>query len=76
MFGWVITIELEYARNGQDKPVFVYKLIARGTVEEKIQLLQRDKAALAAGILEGSGADWQLDDADIDALFAPLPKAV
>ncbi len=63
-------------RIGQDKPVFVYKLIARGTVEEKIQLLQRDKAALAAGILEGSGADWQLDDADIDALFAPLPKAV
>jgi SNF2 family DNA or RNA helicase len=56
-------------RIGQDKPVFVYKLIARGTVEEKIQLLQREKAALAAGILEGAGADWQLDDADIDALF-------
>jgi hypothetical protein len=51
-------------RIGQDKPVFVYKLIARGTVEEKIQLLQREKAALAAGILEGAGADWQLDDAD------------
>ncbi|KSW27127.1 helicase [Pseudomonas sp. ADP] len=63
-------------RIGQDKPVFVYKLIARGTVEEKIQLLQREKAALAAGILEGAGTDWQLDDADIDALFAPLPKAV
>ncbi len=28
-------------RIGQEKPVFVYKLIARGTVEEKIQLLQR-----------------------------------
>ncbi|MDF3936820.1 DEAD/DEAH box helicase [Pseudomonas citronellolis] len=63
-------------RIGQDKPVFVYKLIARGTVEEKIQLLQREKAALAAGILEGAGTDWQLEDADIDALFAPLPKAV
>ncbi|KAF1070449.1 MAG: RNA polymerase-associated protein RapA [Pseudomonas citronellolis] len=63
-------------RIGQDKPVFVYKLIARGTVEEKIQLLQREKAALAAGILEGVGGDWQLDDADIDALFAPLPRAV
>ncbi|MNN01986.1 ATP-dependent helicase HepA [compost metagenome] len=63
-------------RIGQDKPVFVYKLIARGTVEERIQLLQREKAALAAGILEGAGTDWQLDDADIDALFAPLPKAL
>ncbi|MCY1273737.1 hypothetical protein D9M68_292410 [compost metagenome] len=63
-------------RIGQDKPVFVYKLIARGTVEERIQLLQREKSALAAGILEGAGTDWQLDDADIDALFAPLPKAL
>ncbi|MNF11710.1 hypothetical protein D3C80_2129830 [compost metagenome] len=56
--------------------MFVYKLIARGTVEERIQLLQREKSALAAGILEGAGTDWQLDDADIDALFAPLPKAL
>jgi SNF2 family DNA or RNA helicase len=28
------------ADGGQDKPVFVYKLIARGSVEEKIQHLQ------------------------------------
>jgi hypothetical protein len=28
-------------RIGQDKPVFVYKLIAKGTLEEKIQLLQQ-----------------------------------
>lgn len=40
-------------RIGQDKPVFVYKLITRGTVEEKIQKLQQEKAALAAGLLEG-----------------------
>ncbi|MEO4046378.1 DEAD/DEAH box helicase [Pseudomonas sp. CAU 1711] len=61
-------------RIGQDKPVFVYKLIARGTVEEKIQQLQQRKAALAAGVLErGAEADWQLRDEDIDALFAPLP---
>ena len=63
-------------RIGQDKPVFVYKLIARGTVEEKIQQLQQKKAALAAGVLENhSDASWQLQPGDIDALFAPLPVA-
>ncbi|MFB3304094.1 SNF2-related protein [Pseudomonas sp. AMR01] len=61
-------------RIGQDKPVFVYKLIARGTVEEKIQALQLEKAALAEGVLEGgASAGWKLEQRDIEALFAPLP---
>lgn len=61
-------------RIGQVKPVFVYKLIARATVEEKIQQLQRRKADLAAGVLDISNpADWQLEPDDIEALFAPLP---
>ncbi|CAM4046703.1 putative ATP-dependent helicase YwqA [Pseudomonas reidholzensis] len=61
-------------RIGQDKPVFVYKLITRGTVEEKIQLLQQEKAALAAGLLDGGqGGQWRLGDEEIEALFAPLP---
>lgn len=61
-------------RIGQDKPVFVYRLITRGTVEERIQQLQRRKAELAAGVLEGTGdADWDVQQSDIDALFAPLP---
>lgn len=63
-------------RIGQDKPVFVYKLIARGTVEEKIQQLQQRKALLAEGILgQSEGADWQLREEDLDALFAPLPTS-
>ncbi|WP_207884413.1 DEAD/DEAH box helicase [Pseudomonas sp. 30_B] len=62
-------------RIGQDKPVFVYKLITRGTLEEKIQQLQARKAALAAGVLEdGKNTGLQLQQSDIDALFAPLPK--
>lgn len=61
-------------RIGQEKPVFVYKMIARGTVEEKIQRLQQDKSALAAGVLDGRTAgDWKLESEDIAALFAPLP---
>lgn len=61
-------------RIGQEKPVFVYKMIARGTVEEKIQHLQHEKSALASGVLDGRTAgDWRLHNDDIEALFAPLP---
>jgi superfamily II DNA or RNA helicase len=60
-------------RIGQDKPVFVYKLIARGSVEEKIQQLQQAKASLARGVLAGgSQSQLQLSEGDLQALFAPL----
>jgi non-specific serine/threonine protein kinase len=59
-------------RIGQDKPVFVYKLIARGSVEEKIQQLQQSKASLARSVLEGGQGEWSLSEADLDALLAPL----
>ncbi|MCH8530719.1 MAG: DEAD/DEAH box helicase [Saccharospirillum sp.] len=41
-------------RIGQDKPVFVYKLVAAGTVEEKIQAMQQEKQALADALFEQS----------------------
>ncbi|MDN5925238.1 MAG: DEAD/DEAH box helicase, partial [Xanthomonadales bacterium] len=61
-------------RIGQDKPVFVYRLICAGTVEEKIQALQSRKADLAQAVLEGGGASQRLrfDEADLTELFAPL----
>jgi superfamily II DNA or RNA helicase len=60
-------------RIGQDKPVFVYKLIAAGSVEEKIVALQARKAALAEGILSGKGeAVAVITKADLDVLFEPL----
>lgn len=61
-------------RLGQDKPVFVYKLIVAGSIEEKILALQERKAALADGILsEDRGGEIKFGDDDIAALFAPLP---
>jgi superfamily II DNA or RNA helicase len=41
-------------RIGQDKPVFVYELIASGTVEEKMQVLKARKRALAESIIENA----------------------
>ncbi|MBM3981186.1 MAG: helicase SNF2 [Planctomycetes bacterium] len=43
-------------RIGQTKPVFAYRLIARGTVEEKVLALQESKRALADAILGGDGS--------------------
>lgn len=60
-------------RIGQDKPVFVYKLICAGTVEEKIQALQARKAGLAQAVLEGKeSAKLHFEESDLDDLFAPL----
>jgi superfamily II DNA or RNA helicase len=62
-------------RIGQDKPVFVYKLIAKGTLEEKIQLLQQKKSELANSILaEGESQKMALTQEDLQAIFAPLAE--
>ncbi|WP_211454397.1 DEAD/DEAH box helicase [Collimonas antrihumi] len=63
-------------RIGQDKPVFVYKLIAKGTVEESIQLLQQKKADLAQAMLspEGEAQNVGLTQDDLQAIFAPLSE--
>ena len=61
-------------RIGQLKPVFVYKLITEGTVEEKIIALQQKKSQLLNSFFDPMRAD---NDAvftpeDLEALFAPL----
>lgn len=61
-------------RIGQDKPVFVFKLVCAGSIEERILALQERKAALAAGVLsEDADALAKFGADDIAALLAPLP---
>ncbi len=60
-------------RIGQDKPVFVYKLITEGTVEEKILALQEKKRRLAESMYgkeEGEGKGIPLDAETLASLLA------
>ena len=63
-------------RMGQANPVFVYRLITEGTIEERILELQQRKAAIANAILEGSTAEpgrgLAIERADLEHLLAPL----
>jgi SNF2 family DNA or RNA helicase len=60
-------------RIGQDKPVFVYKLVAAGSIEERILAMQQRKAGLAESVLGKDGeAAVKFGQQDIDALLAPL----
>ena len=52
-------------RIGQEKPVFVYRMVAGDTVEEKIQELKKKKLALAEGVLAGKSAIKGLSAKDI-----------
>jgi len=61
-------------RIGQKNKVFVYKLVAAGSIEERIVALQEKKAALAEGVLsEDAAALSKFGEEDIRALLAPLP---
>ncbi len=60
-------------RIGQDQPVFVYKLVVEGSIEERMLALQARKQALADGVLgNDDDASRKFSPADLQALLAPL----
>jgi non-specific serine/threonine protein kinase len=72
---WNPAVEMQAAdrahRIGQDKPVFVYKLIARGSVEEKILKLQEHKKELVDQIISPEASFFKsITKEDVKALFS------
>lgn len=60
-------------RIGQDKPVFVHKLICAGTVEERMVEMQARKRAVAGALFDAENADAAgFSEDDLEALFQPL----
>jgi len=58
-------------RIGQDKSVFSYKFVSKGTVEEKILILQERKLKLSTDLIEAYKATPDLlTKEDIEALFS------
>ena len=56
-------------RIGQRRPVTIYRLITRGTVEEKIVHMHRRKRNLADSLLTGSDLSGKLSAKELLALI-------
>ncbi len=72
---WNPAVEMQAAdrahRIGQDKPVFIYKFIARDTVEEKILQLQERKRDLVEQLVSAEGGFFKaLTREDVEILFS------
>ena len=58
-------------RIGQNKPVFVHKLVMAETIEEKMEEMKARKRQLAESLFDADGAPTlAMTEADIDMLFS------
>ncbi len=72
---WNPAVEMQASdrahRIGQEKPVFIYKIIARDTVEEKILQLQEKKRALVKSLIATEASFFKsLTQDDVKNLFS------
>ena len=72
---WNPAVEMQAAdrahRIGQDKPVFIYKIIARDSVEEKILQLQEHKKELVNQIISAESSFFKsITKEDVKVLFS------
>ena len=55
----------------EDKPIFVHKLVASDTIEDKMDAMKANKRALAERLFDHDGEPiLAMIEADLDALFA------
>jgi superfamily II DNA or RNA helicase len=59
-------------RIGQTKPVFVHKLVCRGSIEERILELQKHKSALVEALLSEDTSKLKIDAETLSHLLGPL----
>ncbi len=52
-------------RIGQTRPVTIYRLVCKGTIEEKIVKLHQEKRDLAGSLLEGSDISAKMSSEDL-----------
>ena len=61
-------------RLGQTKPVTVYRLVTKGTIEEEVLKLHQAKRQLAAGVLSGSDKVDALAFSELKSLIVNRPR--
>ena len=59
-------------RIGQNKPVFVHKLVCRGSIEDRILDLQKHKSALVKALLSEETTSLRIDSETLSHLLEPL----
>jgi SNF2 family DNA or RNA helicase len=63
-------------RIGQDRPVTVYRLVAKGTIEEQILSLHEEKRELVSGVLDGKDQAGRLSNRELLELLTERPGPV